>query len=148
MKLQRQEKRRSTGSILLILVAVALLVGGVGLTAKRGGHPDAILYTFILAGFAALRASRLIQELAMVEQLSQEGGPVARRWLLGRQRSVPRILGTWAVPLLAVILIVRIHGRWFPPWFWIACSVYLLLELTGGLILERRYHQSQQPSPE
>jgi hypothetical protein len=148
MKLQRREKPRSTGSILLVLVAVALLVAGVALTVQRGGHPDEILFAFILAAFAALRASRVVQELAMVEQLGQEGGLFARRWLSDRQRSVPRILGTWAVPLLVVILIVRIHGRWFPPWFWVLCSIYLLLEITGGMILEKRYHQSQPPPPE
>jgi hypothetical protein len=147
MKLQRQ-KRRSTGSMLLVLIAVALLVVGVALTAKRGGHPDAVLFAFILGGFAALRASRVVQELAMIEQLGKEGGVFARRWLSGRQRSLPRLLGTWVVPPLVLLLLLRVHGRWFPPWFWAVCITYLLLEAGCGIILERRYRQSQPPSTE
>jgi ABC-type transport system involved in cytochrome c biogenesis permease subunit len=148
MKLQRQRVPWSTGSLLLILVAMVLLVGGVALTWKRGGHPDAVLFAFILGAFAALRASRVVQELAMVGQLSREGGLFAHKWLSGRQRSVPRLLSTWTVPPLAVILILRAQGRWFPPWFWVVCSTYLLLEITCGIILERRYRRSKPPTSE
>jgi hypothetical protein len=144
MELQPR-RHRSSGSLLLVLVAVVLLVCGVAMTAQRGGHPDATLYSFILAAFAALRASRVAQELAMIEQLLQQGGAFSDRWLASHRGSLTRRLSTWAVAPLVVLLLVLIHGRWMPSWFWVVSGIYLLLESCIGLTLERRYHRWQAP---
>ena len=141
MQLERGRRPRSTTSLLLIMLAALLLLCATVITVHRGGRPDAVLYTFILAGFAALRASRVSKEMAIVASFASESGQLSRRWLASRADSSLRRLGTWAVPPLVVLLLMLVHRGWMPLWFWLVCLAYLVLEICLGLLLENRYRR-------